>query len=385
MSNHPSGSLSSRLNLPRWFCRFLVDHSKSLIVFSMIGFITILPLLNFQLDLIKISKSALPLEADSFTGLFKHFLINLRNLYRELPDSIRELVWSLYKNCLYFIVPFILLLEYLAPCRPEQRIMSAGFLQDAIWFIVRVLLDPLLLGSTFIFLEAVYDDNLSFLTTQATSSWPLPLQILLAVVLSDFLNWFSHVLIHKIPVLWAFHAVHHSQEQMNVFTDDRAHPVDVLFRGTIAFVPFLMFEPTLPMLTEIIVLRGALLRFIHANVQIDFGVFNYILVSPQFHRVHHSKESHHCGKNYGVLFSFWDYLFGTAYRGPSEYPATGIVDSAFPYEGRFRRMQIIFNVFRQITYPFEQLFRIGVEGRRGLFTSLGNFGILILSMLKRSQ
>ncbi|MGZ3847438.1 MAG: sterol desaturase family protein [Flavisolibacter sp.] len=352
--------MKKRLNLPQWLCRFLEDYPNFPTVFSVIGFIAIILLLNLQLDLIKISKSELMLDGDSLFGrTFLHCLIDLRDLYHELPVFIRELVWSLYKNCLYFIVPFILLFEYLVPSRPEQAVLSAGFLQDAIWFVVRSLLDPLLLGPAFIFFEAVYHDNLSFLTIQTTSSWPLPLQILLAVVFSDFLSWVSHVIVHKNPVLWAFHAVHHSQEQMNVFTDDRGHPVDILFRGTINFIPFLIFDPALSMLASITVLRGAMQRFIHSNVQIDFGLFNYVLVSPQFHCVHHSKEDPHRDKNFGTLFSVWDHLFGTAYPDPSEYPATGIADSAFPYEGRVRKTRLMFNVCRQITYPFEQLFRGG--------------------------
>jgi sterol desaturase/sphingolipid hydroxylase (fatty acid hydroxylase superfamily) len=251
-----------------------------------------------------------------------------------------------------------LLLEYLAPCRPEQSLLSKGFLQDAIWFVARSLLDPILLGSAFIFFKSVYDDNLNFLTIQTTSSWPLPLQILLAVVLSDFLHWVCHMALHKSTVLWAFHAVHHSQENMNVFTDDRSHPVELLFKQAMSFVPFLMFQiPVLPTVFVVSVIWQMLSRFVHANVQINFGVINYVLVSPQFHRVHHSKEDRHHDKNFGGLFSFWDHLFGTAYRGPSEYPATGIADSTFPYEGPVKNTRLIINILRQIAYPFNQLFR----------------------------
>ena len=151
------------------------------------------------------------------------------------------------------------------------------------------------------------------------------------------------------------HALHHSQEQMNLFTDDRAHPVDLLFRGVISFVPFLMFDPAPPTLTAVIVLRGAMQRFIHSNVKMDFLIFNYVLVSPQFHRVRHSIEDRHRDKNFGTLFSVWDYFFGTAYPETSEYPTTGIADSTFPYDGRFGKTQVIFDTYKQLTYPFEQL------------------------------
>lgn len=117
------------------------------------------------------------------------------------------------------------------------------------------------------------------------------------------------------------------------------------------------------------VLRGILQRFIHCNIQFDFGGLGYVLVSPQFRRVHHSKEAHHRGKNFGVLLSVWDHLFGTAYRVTTEYPATGISDAAFPRENQARNAWLLWTVGRQILYPFVQLLREAKNGRlRPFFT-----------------
>jgi sterol desaturase/sphingolipid hydroxylase (fatty acid hydroxylase superfamily) len=355
--------------------RLLRLPSMPTILLMILGFIVIFVFQSFQSELIKISKSDTQFDDGSISGTFQHFLISLRDWYRALPVYSRELIWSLHTKYLYFIVPLILLIEYYVPCRPEQPLFSVGFFQDTIWFVLRLLLDPLLIGAFFIVLKTVYDDYLSFLTIQTALSWPLPLQILFVILVSDFLVWLSHVVVHKVSSLWAFHAVHHSQEQMNMFTGDRAHPVDILFQQVITCIPLLIFQiPVLPSLPIIWVSKGLWQRLIHANVKVDLGIFNYILVSPQFHRIHHSNESCHRDKNFGSFFSIWDHLFGTAYRCTSEYPTTGITDTAFPYEGRAKKSGLLVNVCLQLIYPFEQLLRYRIKRTshmiRGLKSSI---------------
>jgi sterol desaturase/sphingolipid hydroxylase (fatty acid hydroxylase superfamily) len=75
-------------------------------------------------------------------------------------------------------------------------------------------------------------------------------------------------------------------------------------------------------------------------------------VSPQFHRIHHSIEPEHRDRNFGVIFSFWDRLFGTLYRGDGGYPATGIADPDFPLERRATRVAVIRRYAAQFLYPF---------------------------------
>lgn len=327
---------------------------------AVIGMLAIAILIAPGSELASALQSGLSPDPDAGAITVRGMLFSIREAYHAwVPGALRGWVWTVYTNpLLYTIVPLMLLLEFLIPCREEQPLLSAGFFQDAIWFSLRVLADPFLLGAAFLFLKGVYDDYLSFLTIQAAMSWPLPLQIVLGVVLGDFLSWLGHVTVHKIRQFWVFHAVHHSQEQMNVFTDDRAHWFDLFFRQAVTFVPFFMLQvDALATVAVISVFRGILQRFIHCNIQFDFGVLGYVLVSPQFHRVHHSKEARHRDKNFGVLLSVWDYLFGTAYRVTTEYPATGISDAAFPRENQARNARLLWTVGRQILYPFVQLFR----------------------------
>ncbi|MGR9106883.1 MAG: sterol desaturase family protein [Gammaproteobacteria bacterium] len=362
MSDHSLDSLSCRPNLSRRRWRFPVDHPNFPTVFAIVGFLAIFSISEFQSELIEISKSESSSEGNTFSGTIQGFLVQLRELYHGLPDCIRDVVWSIFANSLYLVVPFILLLEYLAPCRPDQPLLSNGFFQDSIWFVARTFLNFLVLSPTFSVLESFYNNYLSFLSIRVALSWPLALQILLAVLLRDFLHWVSHLMLHKSSVLWKFHAVHHSQKQLNVFTDDRVHPVELLFKQSVLFIPFFMFQVhTFPTVFLVVLAGQTLSRFVHANVQIDFGIIGYVLVSPQYHRVHHSKEARHCDKNFGGLFSIWDYIFGTAYNGQVAALDTGIANLEFPDEGRVKKLYLVLNLFRQITYPFEQLLQVRIK------------------------
>jgi len=86
-------------------------------------------------------------------------------------------------------------------------------------------------------------------------------------------------------------------------------------------------------------------------------MLRYIMVTPQSHRIHHSRKVEHRDKNYGAIFSIWDHLFGTQYRNYEEYPETGLEDPGFLHETElgWRRTARTFVV--QLVYPFEMAFR----------------------------
>jgi sterol desaturase/sphingolipid hydroxylase (fatty acid hydroxylase superfamily) len=127
---------------------------------------------------------------------------------------------------LYFVVPFFLLLEYLFPCNPFQQLFGKGFLQDAVWFAAAAPTTILFLGAVNEFFHGLYDKHLAFLTIRSAAAWSTYLQIIAAISVVEFLWWMSHLVRHKLPTLWLFHAVHHSQKELNVFTEDRVHVVD---------------------------------------------------------------------------------------------------------------------------------------------------------------
>jgi hypothetical protein len=152
--------------------------------------------------------------------------------------------------------------------------------------------------------------------------------------------------------------VHHSQKELNVFTDDRVHVVDMLAASLLMFVPFYIFQvPNLYAVAVIGLYRSIHSRFLHANVKINLGWLGWLVASPQFHRVHHSADPAHVDKNFAVVLSVFDHLFGTAYPSRDIYPDTGINDARFPNEGNTRVLGLPGNWLMQTSFPFVQFFK----------------------------
>lgn len=154
------------------------------------------------------------------------------------------------------------------------------------------------------------------------------------LVVFDFLDYWLHRGQHHFRWWWALHAVHHSQQQMTMWSDNRNHLLDDLIRD-VAFVLLARLIGVAPGQFVALVACTQLIESLsHANVRLAFGPFERLLVSPRFHRRHHAVESGGTqGENFAVLFPWWDSLFGTANFAPG-YPRTGIADQAPAAGGR---------------------------------------------------
>jgi sterol desaturase/sphingolipid hydroxylase (fatty acid hydroxylase superfamily) len=138
--------------------------------------------------------------------------------------------------------------------------------------------------------------------------------IIIGVLALDFSSWLVHWVMHKVSPLWAFHLVHHTDNNVDVTTGLRHHPGDSILRGV--FFLLLIFVSGAPMYTvmiyqTLIVLATA---FTHANISLPKSVdkvISYVLVSPNMHKVHHHWKQPYTDSNYGGVFSIWDRLFAT--------------------------------------------------------------------------
>jgi sterol desaturase/sphingolipid hydroxylase (fatty acid hydroxylase superfamily) len=153
--------------------------------------------------------------------------------------------------------------------------------------------------------------------------------LLLYVVILDFAEYWRHRLQHRLHWWWQLHALHHAQRDMTFWSDDRNHILDEIIAAFwMAAIALLIGVP--PAQFPLVVFATKFIESLsHANLRWNFGPLKYIVVSPQFHRVHHAigwgHEGVKSGVNFAVVFSFWDKLFATAdFR--DEYPATGIRD-----------------------------------------------------------
>jgi sterol desaturase/sphingolipid hydroxylase (fatty acid hydroxylase superfamily) len=153
--------------------------------------------------------------------------------------------------------------------------------------------------------------------------------VCVAIIFFDFLNYWQHRFQHRF--LWRIHAVHHSPTQLNA-ASGYAHFGEKVFEFILLGVPLTLIEfrfPATPF--AVVALKEILQRYIHSPVDAGLGPFNKVLVDNRFHRIHHSLEPKHFDKNFGILFSVWDRLLGTAYEpAKGEWPAVGLAGISPP-------------------------------------------------------
>lgn len=151
---------------------------------------------------------------------------------------------------------------------------------------------------------------------------------LIYVVVSDFCVYWVHRLHHEWPVIWPFHAVHHSAEVMTPITVYRKHPVYDLINMfvknvAIGLVLGLVLYASVGQVTYFQIGQANILyvvfnilgaNFRHSHIWISYGrVLEHVLISPAQHQIHHSSAVVHHNKNYGEIFALWDWMFGTLY------------------------------------------------------------------------
>jgi sterol desaturase/sphingolipid hydroxylase (fatty acid hydroxylase superfamily) len=172
-------------------------------------------------------------------------------------------------------------------------------------------------------------EALSLPQTEGTPSMTAIVMYTICTLLaSDFCYYWAHRLAHTFTVWWEFHKTHHSAEVMTPITLLRYHPLDDLiysvFRhvgSSIAAGVFLFMYPSIEggmtiLSTNVIVfafnLLGSNLR--HSHIWLSYGPYlSYILISPAMHHIHHSEAERHWDKNFGAIFSIWDWMFGSIY------------------------------------------------------------------------
>jgi sterol desaturase/sphingolipid hydroxylase (fatty acid hydroxylase superfamily) len=157
---------------------------------------------------------------------------------------------------------------------------------------------------------------------------------LIYLVVLDFFDYWYHRAEHHVGWWWGLHALHHSQRNMNLWSDNRNHLVDDFLRDMVMAVIALFIGVPPAQFVLLVVVSRMLQSLQHANVRIHFGALGErLLVSPRYHRSHHAigfgHESHGVGSlgghNFAVLFPVWDIVFRTA-RFSKTFEQTGIRD-----------------------------------------------------------
>lgn len=148
------------------------------------------------------------------------------------------------------------------------------------------------------------------------SDWPLILQVVLGLVLVEIGLYAAHRLAHESPLLWRFHAVHHSSTRLSFINTGRFHVVDTVV--SIALSQPILFLVGAPI--EVFQWVSSFTAFVgmltHCNIDMKFGWLAYVVNTPTLHRFHHSKKIVEGNKNYGENLVLFDLLLGTYYNKP---------------------------------------------------------------------
>jgi sterol desaturase/sphingolipid hydroxylase (fatty acid hydroxylase superfamily) len=138
--------------------------------------------------------------------------------------------------------------------------------------------------------------------------------VILSVVILDLAIYLQHVMFHAVPALWRLHMVHHSDQDFDLTTGIRFHPVEIVLSIVIKGVVIAALgTPPAAVFLFAVVLNGSSM-FNHANVRLPVGIdrwLRWIVVTPDMHRVHHSVEIDEGNSNFGFNLPWWDRLFGT--------------------------------------------------------------------------
>lgn len=152
---------------------------------------------------------------------------------------------------------------------------------------------------------------------------PLWLGFAIFLLTRDFLEFAFHVAQHKVPVLWAMHSFHHTDPDMMCMTAKRHFWGDQFIKGmTIWPATFMVIDVT-PQIVAIYGIIGLWDIFLHSGLRIDFGRWSWVLVSPEYHRRHHSRLREHYDSNYATMLPIYDIIFGSYHR-PEGHPETGL-------------------------------------------------------------
>ncbi|MBR9787631.1 MAG: sterol desaturase family protein [Vibrionaceae bacterium] len=180
-------------------------------------------------------------------------------------------------------------------------------------------------------------------------SFPIWLNVLLSIILLDFVIYLQHVIFHRIPILWKLHRMHHADMDIDVTTGARFHPIEILISMVIKIGAVFMLGVSPISIVAFEIILNASAMFNHSNAKLALPTdawLRKVIVTPDMHRVHHSVIPRETHSNFGFFLSVWDRMFSTYCAQPErghEHIVIGSLDIRDEQEQRLDKL---------ITQPF---------------------------------
>lgn len=211
--------------------------------------------------------------------------------------------------------------------RPAQQrpLVARGALQDVLYTVLHATLGALLITALSISFEEVIRRAIPWVVLPRMGLVPRGLTVAAIFVAMDACNWLAHLANHRVRMLWRFHELHHSQEDLNAMTVFRTHPL-IAVSYLVALIPGTVLLANGALSTTLLVVYGGIVLFAHSNTNVGFGPLGRIFVSPNYHRIHHRIAGAQ-DVNLGFAFTIWDQL---SRRAIFPTPETIRIDTGIP-------------------------------------------------------
>jgi len=253
---------------------------------------------------------------------------------------------------LIIISLFVWGLEIVFPWRKQQSIIRKDFWLDGFYMFFNFFVFSIVISGVYAVLETLFtsvDITMSSIALINPKSLPQWIQLFIFFIVLDFVQWFTHVLLHRYSLLWTFHKVHHSVKEMGFAAHLRYHWMEnILYKPLKTFGVMILFgfEPNQAFIIHFIAILIGHLN--HSNIKITWGPLKYIINNPVMHLYHHVytlPEGKENGVNYGISLSLWDYIFKTNYI-PED---SGTIELGFEGDKEFPK-----DFLGQLTYGFKK-------------------------------
>ena len=219
-----------------------------------------------------------------------------------------------YWHWLIVVSTAFVALERLRPWRPEQPVFRRGWLRDIAFLAVNGYVFVLVAGGVSGWLYGTTLGDSAVESWRPIAHWAPVLQIAAFFFVRDLTQWCTHILLHKVPFLWQFHKVHHSITTMDWAGNMHYHWFENAVYNVAQAVPVAALGADQTHAMWVWVIGTAWGHFNHANVALGIGPLGYLFNSPRMHLWHHDISTEGgTSKNYGIVLSLWDWIFGTAY------------------------------------------------------------------------
>ncbi len=290
------------------------------------------------------------MDIEKYIDIIKNSYVGYWNYIQQ--EIMLQTNWVNYFYGLIIISLVVWFLEIIFPWRKNQSIFRKGFWLDIFYmFFNFFLLNLIVLIALSNTVAQFFNDILSTVGLTLTSfqlldvnTLPKPISLLVFFLITDFVQWNVHKLLHRVHFLWSFHKVHHSIKEMGFAGHLRYHWMEPIVYKSLLYIPLAIIAGFNVEDVAIVHFSALTIGHLnHANLGWDYGFLKYIFNNPKMHIWHHSKKlPNKYGVNFGISLSIWDYVFKSNYipkdgknieigfKGDENFPTTFIAQELYP-------------------------------------------------------